>query len=213
MKLLMALRKRPILTWTLGGIALVFIAGTVLFGATRTDGIDSYAQCALAGNPISETEPPVCHDGSRYFVGPRSTPQPEALTQAVTNKDFEILVDGDSVGTYPREQRHIIDDSGWLGYWQLIHHSASVNPPLLPVNFTTNDVIAVSEGQQTTSGYSYKVTAVSTGSKGSIVDLTESIPTVTCPVADHPSNRYFIVRTAKLVEPVSYRTTTIYRHC
>ena len=123
------------------------------------------------------------------------------------------MVDGDTTGTYPREQRHIVNDTDWASYWDLIHSSAGVSPPIIPVNFAISDVIAISEGQQATSGYSYKVTAVSTGDKGSIIDITESIPTVTCPVTNRPSNRYFIVRTAKLTEPVSYRTTTVYRHC
>jgi hypothetical protein len=211
-KVLMALRKRPKLVWTIGTIAFILIAAGVLFGATRTEPIDSFTQCAEDGNPITESEPPVCQTGNRYFIGPlHATPVPETLGESVSAQGFDILVEGDSGGDYPRRQEVIRDDATWQQYWTHVH--TSPYPPLIPVNFGTSSVIAISEGRQETTGYNYRVNGVATGSRGTIVDITESIPTVTCNVTSKTTNRYFIVRTPKLTDPVSFRTTTEYRHC
>jgi hypothetical protein len=212
MKVLMAIRKRPWLQVLLGSGLLVMVAGLVLFKAAYTEPIDSYTKCADAGYPIETSDPPVCRAGRHYFTGPRAaaTPDPAAGASAAA---FELLVDGDSHGTYPRQEEVIRDQASWQRYWARIHAATGTVPPLIPINFATSDVIAISQGSQPTAGYSYRVTGITTGPAGTAVNITEVTPTITCHVAQMQSNRYFIVGTTKLPEPVIFRTTRDYRRC
>jgi hypothetical protein len=102
---------------------------------------------------ISESDPASLPAGGHTFVGPRSTPDiadPGVLTgSAGAIQPFEILVDGDSHGNYPNRQEVITSDIGWQAYWNQIHANIHPVPPLLPVDFNKNQVIALSEGTKT----------------------------------------------------------------
>jgi hypothetical protein len=195
---------------TLAGLAVVVLAGAWLFEAKFTTPVDSYAACVKAGYPISDTQPPICSDGRHTYSGPR--PTPAASVAPADSVAFDLLVDGDSRSQYPKQQEHITTEAGWEAYWGRIHAAVSP-PPLLPVDFRTQDVVALSEGVQTTSGYSLRITSIDRSAAGSSVRVTEMVPTISCPVTQTQTNRYYIVRTEKLTEPVSFRITTEKRHC
>jgi hypothetical protein len=164
-----------------GVVAWLFALGLWVLYATPTELVDSYTKCADEGYPVSDTDPPTCSAGGRTFLGPHST-----ATPAVSAGDFgvaqpfEILVEGDSGGTYPNRQEVITSQAGWEAYWRSVHAGRSPLPPLLPVDFSKNHVVALSEGQKPTGGYNLKVTSVTSELKGTVVDVTESIPTITC---------------------------------
>lgn len=189
------------------GVALVFIK---LAGSTAP--IDSYDACVEAGNPILETNPPICRDGAHNFTG---TPYPQASPAApLTSVPFDILVDGDTHADTPaHSQQFISTQAHWERFWREVHTSLAATPPLIPVDFTTASVVAVSLGSRPTGGYGLKITNISTSSAGSVVSLTESTPIAACMVTQAATNRYLIVRTAKLAEPVSFRITTEDRRC
>ncbi len=191
---------------TLACVVAVFIA------AGYTAPIASYADCKEAGNPILETNPPICRDGSHTFTGtPLSSAPPSSPQVSVP---FEILVDGDTHASIPaRDQQVIETEAGWKSYWRDVHRGLPTTPPLIPVDFTTSNVVGVSLGRQTTSGFGLKITSISTSSSGTIVNLTESTPTITCTVVQVITNRYLIVRTPKLTSPVSFHITPELRHC
>ena len=199
---------------------LVLILAAVLAAALAiyllqpkfTAPIDSYAACVEAGYPVMLSEPPICNDGSHNFIG---TPQPTAAPAApVENLSFEILVNGDTRSQTPGNEQHYISNAGlWQNYWRKVHSGLSSVPPLLPVDFSKNDVIGVSLGQKTTGGYGLKVTSIATSAKGTIISVTETTPTITCAVSQQLSNRYVIVRTSKLVQPVTFRITPEKRRC
>lgn len=193
------------------GAALVIGLGAWLLRGHYTEPIDSYDSCAEAGYPISETSPPTCSDGFHTYRG--ADPAAATPQAAVTSVPFELLVDGDSGGTYPKRQEVITSQADWQRYWRNVHASLATLPPLLPVDFKTSTVLALSEGRQPTTGYNLKITSVSTTSAGTIVDVSESIPTITCKVAQVTSNRYFIASTATLAQPVSFRFTTTKHQC
>jgi hypothetical protein len=165
-----------------------------------------------AGYPLIQTDPPICKDGPHNFTGtplPQATPLPERHSQA-----FDILVDGDTHGTVPaHSQKFIHNQSDWQSYWREVHSGLPTLPPIIPVDFTANDVVAVSLGRQATGGYGLKITSIDTTAAGTTVSLTESTPTITCVVTQAFSNRYLIVRTEKLTEPVIFRITSDKRHC
>ena len=204
------LRLRPfqitlILTTLAVGLAFT-ISGT-------TEPIDSFAACAQAGYPITDSNPPLCQNGSANYLG---TPVADAAptTAPTTSSPFEILVDGDTHAPTPAYGQIQIDtEAEWQGYWARAHASLPALPPLIPVDFATSTVIAASLGVQSNTGYQLKITAISTSVAGDIVDITESTPTITCPVTERPTNRYLIVRTTKLTAPTSFRITKEMRHC
>ncbi len=196
---------------TAAGLALILALSAWAFNPRATTLIDSYASCAAAGYPVQDSDPPACSDGRHTFVGPAATVAPPAPMAA--NQNFEILVEGDSGGSYPKAQEVIAGPTGWARYWGRVHAGLASLPPILPVDFTTSGVVALSEGRQLTTGYNLKVTSITTTSAGTTVYVTESIPTITCTVAQTATNRYFIARTPVLPEPVSFRITTEHRHC
>jgi hypothetical protein len=198
-----------------GVVVWLISLGAWAFYAHPTELIDSYAKCAEEGYPVSDTEPPTCSVRGRTFVGPRTSVAPTASSTPVVGaiQPFDILVEGDSGSTYPTRQEVIKTDQDWRRYWREIHAHLPAIPPLLPVDFSSSQVIALSEGQKPTGGYNLKITTITSTTKGTIVDVAESIPTVTCTVTQSPTNRYFVVRTAKLPPPVVFRITTEHRRC
>lgn len=204
------IRRRRLGLVVLGAVAATVAVVWALTGRA-TDPVDSYARCVEAGNPVMESNPPICRHAGRTYRGPLVTPTP--APPAVVTREFDLLVSGDSGGTYPQRQEVIRDQAGWAQYWKLVHAGLPSTPPLIPVDFTTSNVVALSEGRQPTGGYNLKITSITTSSAGTLVSVTEQIPTVTCAVTQAASNRYFIARTPKLTEPVSFRITTDRRRC
>jgi hypothetical protein len=193
------------------GCLVLLVAGAWLLSARLTERVDSYAQCVSQGYPVTESDPPVCRAGHRNFTGPKVTPTPSAAP--LTSVPFDILVDGDSLGRYPNQQLVIDTQADWQRYWSAVHASVSPLPPILPVDFRSQSVIALSEGQQRTGGYGLNVTSIMSGPQGTSVTVKEHIPTTGCTVTQAVSNRYFIVRTEKLTAPVSFHINKDYRKC
>jgi hypothetical protein len=206
-RLRLQMRPLPVMLG-LTGIAVV-VALTI---SGTTEPIDSYAACAQAGYPISDSNPPLCQSGASNFLGTSVAESPPV--EAITSVPFETLVDGDThAPTPPYSQTVIGSQTAWQAYWARAHTSLPVLPPLIPVDFKTATVIATSLGEKPNTGYGLSVTSISSSPAGSVVDITESTPTVTCPVSQLPTNRYLIVQTLKLSQPVSFRITKEMRHC
>jgi hypothetical protein len=194
------------------GLAIAAAGGAWALTAARTTAIDSFAACRDAGYVVSDTNPPACSDGHHTFLGPRATAA--ASTGPVESVGFQLLVDGDSGGRYPRGQQVINTAADWAEYWRTVHAGLAQEPPLLPVDFAHSTVVALSEGQQPTGGYSFKVTGITTRATGTAVAVTETVPGPGCMVPQAVSNRYFIVHSdSKLTEPVSFRLSTVKRAC
>ena len=195
----------------LGATGLLLWLGVLLFGPKLTTAIDSYATCATAGYPVAETSPPTCSDGRHTYRGP-DTPKPTPA-DALESVPFEILVDGDSGGKYPQTHEIITTPADWEQYWANIHAGLTSLPPILPVDFSQSDVIALSEGQQPTTGFNLKITSITTSNAGSNVYVTETIPTITCTESETFTNRYFLASTFKLTEPINFKYTTEKHQC
>ena len=196
-------------------IVLICVATPIALIAARprpATHIDSYAACIEAGYPVLQTDPPICRMGSRSFT---ATAAPQATAApAVQSVDFEILVDGDTHGQLPTHRQDIIDSPAqWQDYWREVHSSLATLPPIIPVDFSTSTVVGVSLGAQATGGYGLKITGITTAESGTTISLTETTPTITCNVAQGLSNRYLIVRSPKLTQPVNFRIATDRRHC
>lgn len=186
--------------WLAGFAVFAAISAFWLLRGWETEAIDSFKSCTDAGYPITESNPPVCRVGSRNFIGPVATTSPQPV---VHNQSFELLVDADSRSDYPRGWQLIASQISWEAYWATVHKNISPLPPIIPVDFGTDDVIALSAGQKPTSGYKVEVTAVETSVTGTTVRLSETSPQG-CSSLQHITNPYYLVSTDKLTQPVSF---------
>lgn len=193
------------------GLVVVTTLASWAFHGRMAPAITSFARCAQAGYIVSGTNPPTCNDGHQAFLGatvPTPSEQPPGQTLP-----FELMVEGDSGGNYPKRQEVITTESDWQRYWSQVHAGLAQIPPLLSVDFRASNVVALSSGRELTNGYGLKVTGVTASAAGTIVDATLTVPTITCAVANTATNRYFIAKTPKLTSPVSFRISTEYHHC
>lgn len=205
----MQLRRKRVIV--IVGIVLIFGLLCWLLQAGLTDPIDSYTSCATAGYQTFDTNPLSCSDGEHTFLGPYLSPLPSE--PPVNSVGFQILVDGDSKGKYPQSQVVITNEADWVNYWDHVHAWLPQIPPLLPVDFSQYNVVAVNLGQEATSGYGDEVTEVTTSSVGTVVDVNETVPDTKCKVQSVDTNPYYIVETPVLPTPVSFRITTTKREC
>lgn len=206
----MAIRRHPLLAGLTATLSVIVFAVAVLLHGTTTEPLDSFASCADAGYPVTDSNPPVCRNGNYYITGP--APTAITATATVQSEPFDLLVSADSGTDTPRQQVVIHSQADWVSWWGKVHAGLTL-PPLIQVDFATHDVVMIIGGPKETTGYDYKVTAVSVETRANIVDTLESIPTLSCPVTNKRTNRYYIVRTIKLPDPVVFRNTEDSRHC
>lgn len=182
----------------------------MLLHGTKTEALDSFANCAEAGYPVTDSNPPVCRNGNYYVTGPLASALPDAAV--VQSMPFDLLVSAETGTDTPRQQIVIRSQADWSSWWGKVHAGLNT-PPLIPVDFATHSVVMIIGGPKETTGYNYKVTAVSLGKRSYIVDTVESVPTLSCLVVHKRTNRYYIVRTSNLTQSVVFRNTEDRRHC
>ncbi len=194
-------------------VSLLVIAAAIgwLLKAHPTHPIDSYATCTAAGYPVTETEPPVCRADNRNFIGPRAGST--HIPAPVTSQPFSLLVHGDSHGNYPDRQEVIRTPADWQGYWRQVHAQFATPPPLLPVDFRPDVVIALSYGPKPTSGYGIKVSGITTSANGTTIDVVQTVPGEGCIVTAAQTNPYFIAKTATLPDPITFRKIVRKHQC
>jgi hypothetical protein len=191
-------------------IAISVIA--IFLSPHRVASINTYSECVEAGYPVIESDSPICRVGSRSFIGPL---KPKSAAQpALSSVSFDILVNGDTGNSLPTHMQTLIDtQQQWNEYWHSVHAGLVTLPPIIPVNFDTSSVVAFSLGPKNTSGYGITVTNIAVSTIGSTVDVTEATPTIGCSVTNTLTNRYLIIRSIKLISPVTFRTTAQKRQC
>ncbi len=208
--MLMAIRQHPFLTGLAATSWFIALAAILFLHGNSTEPVDSFASCAEAGYPVTDSNPPVCRHGMYYVTGPvRSVGEPAS---AVQSEPFDLLVLADSGTDTPRQQVVVRSQDAWISWWAKVH-AGLILPPLIQVDFASHDVVIIIGGPKETTGYDYKVTAVSAGKRTAVIDTLESTPTISCPVISKRTNRYNIVRTIKLPDPVVFRNTKDNRHC
>ncbi len=202
-------RRRWLAIGTLAALVLLVLLAPK---SGHTEHITDFATCAAAGYPITDTEPPVCRGpGNQNFIGPAQNMAPTG--PIYTTRTFQILVDGDLATNFERGQFHATTPQDWQELWQKLHSGTQTQPPIIPVNFDSNDVVAFVQGHHDTDGYSLRATAVLTSDTGSSLSFVEQAPGPLCPVSAKPSNRYLIIQVPKLTEPISYKVSDVAHDC
>ena len=192
-----------------GPVAFVLVVAAWLVHSLSTAPVDSFLACSNAGYPVTDSNPAVCQSDVGSFTGPLKSPVPTATE--IVNQPTELLVDADSHGDYARGWQVITSQAQWQAFWSAVHEAVSL-PPIIPVDFSTSDVVALSEGREPTTGYKVEVTGISSSAAGTTIDLTESAPEK-CVEAQHVTNPYYLVQTAKLPAPVNFVLTHTTHTC
>ena len=192
-------------------IILVILGGWIIFGPGYFARIDSFKECANAGFPVTDTNPPTCNDGDKTFVGPLGTPLPAA--QAYQTIEFQTLVEGDSKGTYPAKNQLITSQAAWQSFWTAVHRQLPVMPNILPVDFSKNDVIAVTLGPKPTDGYTVRLLSLSTTGQQFKADIQVGMPGKGCNLPAHATGPYHLVMVPKITGPLTYEVNTVAHDC
>jgi hypothetical protein len=184
----------------------------LLLTAGSTSPVDSYAACVEAGYPVTDSNPPVCRAGQFNFTGQTLAVTPTPVPVNVL--PFELLVDGDTHTSLPTEHHLFINNGAdWQAYWRRAHAGVTPFPPIIAVDFSKHSILAAGLGPKPTGGYNIKFTSVTTGAAGTTVYVTETTPAISCALTQAITNKYDIIRTAKLTEPVSFRRSPATRTC
>lgn len=190
-------------------VGLVPISLAILAGAlwpSHPTRVTNFDQCSAAGFPIQESQPEVCSAYGHSYVGPDDGSAVAAAAGGVVQTlPFEVMVEGDSRGNYPKGQEVIRTQSAWQSYWAAVHEAVSPLPPLLPVDFTKYDVIALSAGVVATNGYSLQIGGVNIKDGAAQIVAHETLPGISCVVKPVKTNPYYIVRVAKLPAKVTFQ--------
>lgn len=203
-------RRRKV---TVGFAVLLVLAGITvwLLRPDRLAQIDSFAECVKAGFPVQETQPPTCNDGRQTYAGPAGTPLP--TMEPIQDLDYQVLVEGDSEGTYPAKNQLITTAAAWQAFWKEVHRSISPLPNLIPVDFSQNDVIALNMGPQPTDGYSIRLLSLVTSGGQVTASVQLRQPGKDCRLPTKATGPYYLAMVPKISAPLKYSLTTVTRNC
>ena len=176
--------------------------------------VHDFDSCVVAGYDTSNTDPQICSDGRHtYAIALSSPPTTVATGPTGVQQPFDILVSGDSRSDYPRRMQVITSQADWSAFWNQVHAKLVPIPQLLAVDFSKQEVIAITAGVQPTSGYSVDLTGVLAGSSGASVAYQEITPAANCQLPKVPSSPYVLVATDKTIGPVTFTPTIKQRKC
>lgn len=163
--------------------------------------VHNFDQCVAADYPFTDDDPQVCTDplGHR-FSGPHSR---STSVAAQTDLAFDTLVISDN-GPAKTERTVITNQADWQTFWQRAHAHLSFRPPLIPVDFTKREVVAVMSGQHATPGYYIKIEQVVSQGDIVLVTVKESAPPKGCVVAGSPVSPYHIIQFDRSDLPVRF---------
>jgi hypothetical protein len=200
---------------TVGLVVLVIFAAIAFWAIHKhRTVIDSFDSCAAAGYPISTTDPQTCSANHHTYVEAESSPATSTSTGPTgTSQTYTVLVSGDSRGTYPQKQQVITTQAAWTAFWAQVNAKVSPFPPILPVDFSQDEVIALTEGPKPSGGYALELTGVLAGTSSASVAYDEIVPGEACTTATGPTDYYLLASTPKTTGPVSFTSTKVRRKC
>ncbi len=202
----------------LGWVALVlFFVVFIGDGITRRShvrphNVHTFAECEMYGYPLSGKNNTICTANHMTYV------KPDDMAYAAEGTNLqglgsELLVIGDSRGTYPAKQDVVTNQGEWEGYWKRIHFSIHPIPPLIPIDFSKREIVAVNEGPKDTDGYRLSISSIQTDGSKIIVTAEEVVLANDCHPSNTPSNMYNILSIDKTLLPVIFKSSSRIRTC
>lgn len=210
----LVLTRHRRLIWALAAL-LILGVGLALWNAYRPRVlVHDFDSCIAAGYDASNTDPQTCTDGHHtYVIAASSAPVTASTGPSGVQQSFQLLVTGDSRGDYPRRAQVITTQVAWVAFWNQVHAKLVPKPVLLPVDFSKQEVIAITEGVEPTSGYSLEFLGVLAGAASAVVTYEEIVPSAKCKLTPTPTSLYLLVATDKTVGPVTFTPTVNPRKC
>ena len=173
--------------------------------------VTDFNSCVDAGYDASDSDPQTCSDGHHTYVSMASSAPSTVSRPAQTVQSYQVLVSGDTHGTYPAKQQTVTSQAAWASLWSQLYAKTKPFPPLLPVDFTTNQVVVLTQGVEPSSGYGIEVTGVATSTNGMSVSYNSITPQGSC--GGGPSDPIEIIVTAKAPGPIDYESTPKSHKC
>jgi hypothetical protein len=96
--------------------------------------------------------------------------------QAPADVPFETLVNEVNSGLHERRREAVRDQAAWVRLWAQIHEGVAPLPPLPPVDFSRDMLIAVATGTRPSGGFD--ITIRSVARRGASLDV---VVVETCP--------------------------------
>jgi hypothetical protein len=167
--------------------------------------ITNFQQCVDAGYPVTESYPETCtvSRGLTFTDGTRQA----GASEPKSNLMYDTLVI--SQNGPPASSRVVVrNQAEWVAFWNKAHALIQPFPPLLPVDFTKDMVVAVMLGQQSTIGYRLKIDNVYEVPREVIVEAQATKPAAGCSLPTQLSAPYHIVKFPKSAKPIVFDVIT-----
>lgn len=206
--------RRP-LSIVAATVAVMLIGVAVIwFLNHRPAKVTDFNSCILAGYNPSNGDPQTCSDGHHtYVAASSSTSSTGPAEPAETAQSYSVLVQGDTEGDYPARQQVVATQAAWTSLWGQLYAKLNPGPPLLPVDFSQDEVVVLTDGPKPSGGYSLEVTGVATSTAGTTVDYQAFSPQGRCTQNLTPTDPVVAIVTAKTNGPVTYAVTPQSRKC
>jgi hypothetical protein len=172
--------------------------------------INNFNDCIDAGYPVQESFPPVCStpDGRSF------TKDVGAVAPPPKNLEVTLLVSVTSGGAIPDlKERVARTQAEYQKLWYESHASIKPFPPILPVDFKKQMVLAVYMGPQNSGGHSIQILSVGEYDDRVEVTVKKRSPGTGCVVTQAITSPYQIVAVSKVDKPVNFEIQNESKDC
>ncbi|HSX48595.1 MAG TPA: protease complex subunit PrcB family protein [Candidatus Nanoarchaeia archaeon] len=221
MKRLGKKRRKPAKKTLLLLVSIFILLALVFLRLSESKGVSNFDDCVAAGYKVFEEEDPqrcVSPDGRVFVAKIDFKPVASAATAGapdVKNIDFVVVVQSSGPSS-TKLSTAVRSQAEWQDVWGRLYAGIDPLPPLLPIDFTKEMLVAVADGARPTSGFSTKINNITQTSSQLIVGATAFGPGKNCKTTALPqreANYYNVVRLPFSKLPVSFDIKSELRDC
>jgi hypothetical protein len=132
---------------------------------------------------------------------------PSGAGEATVEHAFETILAEAHSGLAERRRELIRDEASWARLWAEIHAGVTPAPPLPPVDFAREMLIAVASGTRPSGGFSIKVRSIATRGERLEVAVVESCPAPGAMVSMSLTQPVEVVRAPRLTQAPRFQET------
>jgi hypothetical protein len=120
---------------------------------------------------------------------------------------FETILDETFSGLQEARREVVRDEAAWIRLWAQIHENVTPPPPLPPVDFSRDMLIAAATGTRPTGGFDIKILSVVLGGEKLEVAVHETCPAPGAAVIQALSQPVEVVRLQRLPQAPTFQET------
>lgn len=114
---------------------------------------------------------------------------------------FSVISDGQNSGSITERKNFRIKDRAELdALWEMMY--ATDGPPLPPIDFESNEVLAVFDGTHSSGGYEVRVASITDGALSRSIVILRRSPGDTCVTTDALTSPYVLIVLPKTTLPI-----------